>query len=233
MIARSPLLIVPVVLASLGGCVDSDNFYILQMQIPGVGCKISASDTPESMGEGLLDISLGLGYFGYPLVINNLAATAGKDQQPERNTVHFKGFQVRVDLQSVPAGGVDGALLNYFDPVASIAITPSGGLLAGPAELIKDDLAKALQPVIPEGLRPDVMVGIRAQGTVGGSTVESPEFLFPITLCKKCLVDMRATCPAADDKTALSNACGVPQDSPVTCCSTSIGVSCLTGGGGS
>ena len=230
MTARSPLLLVPVVLASLVGCVDSDNFYIIQMQIPAEGCTISATDSTESLAQGLLDISLGIGYRGYPLVINNLAATAGTDQQPERNTVHFKGFQIRVDLGPVPAGGIDSALLNYFDPKANVAITPSGGLLAGPAVLIKDELAKALQPVIPEGLKPDVTVGIRAQGEVGGSTVESGEFLFPITLCKKCLVDLRATCPAADDKTVFSNACGVPQDKPVTCCSTSFGFSCRSSG---
>jgi len=227
MTARSPLLLVPVVLASLGGCVDSDTFYIIQMQIPQAGCKISATQDPVSLAEGVLDISLGVGYQGYPLVINNLVGTEGTDNQPERNTVHFKGFQIRVDLGSVPAGGIDSSLLNYLDRKAQNAITPGGGTIAGPADLIKDDLAKALQPVIPEGLKADVLVGIRAEGDVGGSTVESGEFLFPITLCKKCLVEMRATCPTTDDKTAFSNACGRPQDSPVTCCQTSFGVDCL------
>lgn len=227
MTARSPLLLVPVLLALVGGCVESDNFYIIKMQVPASGCVISAANDPTSMGEGMLDISLGIGYEGYPLVINNLASSTGKDGQPERNTLHLKGFKIRVDLGDIPSGGIDPKLLDYFDAKSNNAITPGGGLLAAPVTLIKDELAKALQPIIPDTLKPEVQVGIRAQATLGGSTMESSEFMYPITLCKKCLVDLRATCPAVDDKTALANVCAAPQDAPVTCCSTSIGFTCL------
>jgi hypothetical protein len=229
MTARSPLIL-GMVLAILGsGCVDSDTFYIIQMQVPtasGGGCAATPSQSGVYLGAGALDISLNMGYIAFPLLLNNMESSATIDSQPERNNLHLKGYRVSLDLGEIPISP-DDKLVDFFVN-SSGTITPSGGLQVGPVEVIKPELVKLLVPAIPPAYEPVILVKMRAVATRGGWETESAEFTFPVTICSKCLVDYRATCPATGDKTVLINACGLPQDSPVTCCplGTSSSVKC-------
>ncbi len=99
-------------------------------------------------------------------------------------------------------------------------------------KVITDGLASALQPVIPNAYQPVIVATITAVASRSSEEVESSEFLFPIELCNGCLVDWsdeNCTAPqeeGQDDK-FLRNICGRPQDSPVTCCNTARGLTCL------
>jgi hypothetical protein len=228
MTARSPLIL-GMVLATLGsGCVDSDTFYIAQMQkatasASGAGCTADTGLAGEYRAAGVLDISLGVGYTAFPLLVNNIASSTTKDGQPERNILHLTGYRVSLDLGKIPVNP-PGELVDFLARASGL-VAPAGGMQVSGVKVIKDELVKIIAPAIPDAYQPEILVTLRAVATRGGWETESGAFVYPVTLCKKCLVDYRGTCPATGDKNVAVNACGLPQDDPVTCCPVPTGSS--------
>ena len=217
-------------------CVDEARiFYIRQNQVPSSGCQISTTTTIYNP-MGLLDISVEMGYWFYPLLENALTTTSG-DGEPERNALILKGFEVQLDLQGMEntAGwNIKQEQLKFWLP-ASGYLGP-GGKLAGRIKVIPDWLAKEMRKPIKAQQQPGgwpvVYAIITAVAAKTGSEVESATFVYPIEVCNTCLVDMRSKCleDVTKDKTVLSNYCGLPQDQPVTCCPFKKGFSCYQGG---
>lgn len=204
------------------GCVEDDRtFFIRQNQIPLTACQTTTT-TSLYNPRGTLDVSAKLGYWLFPLMENNLKPSASVDGQPERNSLHLRGYEVEIDLGQIP-GEYPGDLLKFYDPTTG-DINP-GSKLDGKVKVIPDRLVQMLN--IPKGLKPLVMVSIRAIAKRSGSDQESSTFIYPIDLCNGCLVDMRNSCPdTKTDKTILTNYCGTPQDSPVTCCAKAGIIDC-------
>jgi hypothetical protein len=198
------------------GCVEDNAFYILQNQVPGAGCTIGTTTTTYNP-QGTLDISGKQGYTLFPLMVNNLIQTEAVDGQPERNRLAIKGFEVELDLGSIP-GTFPSDLLDYFEPKSG-SVDPGGGKTAGAVEIFPTQLVQMLN--FPSDRRPLVQASVRAVGSRGGVTHKSALFIYPITLCNGCLVDFRDTCPSSSDPTIITNVCGLPQDSRVTCCEDS------------
>lgn len=226
--AKWLLVALPALVAvGLMGCIDDDvSFYIQQNQVPKQGCEVSTS-TEKFRGAGLLDVSLGIGYHMFPLVVNNMRSSSAEDQQPERNNLHMRRFVIDLDLGSIPVQA-SGAETAFEFPVSGL-LPPAGGMLAyAGVPVIKDSLAIKLQSASSPGAEHLIMVSMRAEAERSGETRESAAFLYPVNICNGCLVDMRTEPPAVDDKTAVGNPCGVPQDSPVTCYKAGSLIQCLT-----
>lgn len=205
------------------GCVEDDRtFFIRQNQIPQTACVVTTATTLYNP-RGILDVSADQGYWLYPLMENNLKSSLSADGQPERNTLHIRGYEVEIDLGQIP-GEYPADLLKFYDPTSGNM--PPGSKLTGKVKVIKDALVKRLN--IPKGIKPLVMISIRAVAKRSGSDQESSTFIYPIDLCNGCLVDMRNSCPdTTKDKTILTNYCGTPQDTAVTCCPKSGVTSCF------
>lgn len=227
MIARYPKLagfaIILGLAMGLSGCIEDDrSFFIRQNQVPQTGCVVNTTTT-EYLPRGTLDVSMGIGYRLYPLLENNLKTSKTTDGEPERNSLHITGFEVDIDLGEIP-GEFPSDLTSFWEP-ASGQLDP-GGKLASVANVISDRLTKMLN--IPKGIKPLVLISIKAVAKRSGSDKDSSTFVFPIDLCNGCLVDWRTTCPATTDKTVKKNYCGRPQDQPVTCCTDpATGTKCI------
>lgn len=221
-----------VVLAA--GCVGERSFYISQNQVPSSSCTVSSSESSELyLPRGLLDISVDKGYYVYPLVNSALQASSSEDGEPERNNLFIREFKVEVDLGIVP-GTYSAELTNFTVPQSGI-LRP-GGMRAFSVKVLKDELIARLDESKIAAFRPTITVKIQAVGELGGSTLESMPFYFPIELCSNCLVTRLNTCPETGatewPKLSQSNSCGVPQDALVQCCDDSQkGLICLPGSG--
>lgn len=217
------------------GCIDEARvFYIRQNQVPSSGCKIATTTTIYNP-MGLLDVSVDMGYWFYPLLENKLTSTASGDGEPERNALTLKGFEVELDLQGMEktAGWtIKEEQLKFWLP-ASGYLTPKGAL-AGRIKVIPDWLAKAMHvPVKAQktaGGWPVIYAVVTAVASKTGSEVESSAFVYPIEICNGCLVDLRKQCveDLSKDKTVLTNYCGLPQDSSVTCCPFNKAYACYS-----
>lgn len=206
------------VLATLGvtACVDDDRmFYISQALAPDSSCSVSTGGT--SLWGGILDVSVsGYGYYLNPVVVNQMLSTTG-DGQPERNVIHMRGFKI-----DAPSPIAD------FEIPASGAIKPNGEAVFAAVEVLRPADAAMMASQVSGNNQPVVEVKIRAFGDRSGDEMETAEFIYPITLCNGCLVNMLSACPTADDTaTYTTNGCGLPQDSQVTCCPGANGVVCL------
>jgi hypothetical protein len=207
-------------LALASGCVEDDRgFVIVQNQIPEPGCIAPGGTSSLYRSSGTLDVSAVAkgylyGYVMFPLVENNLTATAATDNQPERNSLQMRRFDVSLDMGELPVAQDD------FSVGASGLIKPgatrSFGVEVLPAALV----SKMAGGSFPPGWAPVVMVTIRAVADRSGGEVESGEFIYPVTICSECLVDWQDPCPDPEDTsvTVYKNECGRPQDDRLTCC---------------
>ncbi len=210
---------------TVSGCLDDDRaFYIVENQLPGSSCTFSAN-AGNANPRGILDLEGKQGYWMYPLLYNALLSTEQwGDGEPERNIMFMRGFEVELDLGDIP-GSYSKDLLSFYDP-SSGTLEPEGYLISR-VKVVPDRLSSQM-PTIPKGLSALVMASVRAVATHGEKTKKSAEFLFPIDVCSGCLVDFRETCPTSKDK-IMTNDCGLPQDTPVTCCNdTYVGFTCFT-----
>ncbi|MCC6748610.1 MAG: hypothetical protein IT371_13190 [Deltaproteobacteria bacterium] len=211
-------------LLAAGGCVDETSFLITQNQVPQAGCKV---DTNESVYRaiGTLDVSAGKGYVLFPLIRNDLQASKGVDNQPERNALHLREFQVELDLGEIPAN-FPAELLSFTKPTSGVM--QPGERRASSVEAIPEKLVKLLS--IPPNVKPIVTAKVRVVADHGVTKMKSAAFFYPIQLCNGCLVVKAENCPTGEAlQSAPSNTCGLPQDESTTCCNApGRGLVCLS-----
>ena len=201
------------------------SFYISQALVAWAGCVTPApvldGTSPGGvLGSGLLDVSGHKGYLLFPqLEYRPLVSDPGGEP------LQLREFQVNL-------GGIapyPDSLLKFSIPSTAL-IAPNEASVFSLDGVIGDQLATQLAMVIPAGgFRTRVTVEIIASGVLSGSAIDSPVFPFSIALCNGCLVDLRPTCPSPTTPGVYTNTCGRPQDSPVTCCPSAQGVTCLKG----
>jgi len=203
-------------LALAPGCGDDSSsadsaLLIRQNQVPQAGCVITTS-LAHRRDRGVLDISVGLGYWLYPLLEN----TSG-------DPLLLRGYEVEIDLGKIP-GSVPKDLASFYEPTTG-TIAP-GARSYGQFKVIPDRLVKLMN--IPASLgKALVKVSVRALAKQNGADLESPRIVFPVDLCNGCLVDLRTKCPDPTDKTIKKNPCGTAQDHEITCCLKAGSLTCF------
>jgi hypothetical protein len=219
---RLPVAAIVALALGLSGCVDDNRmFFIRQNQAPGSSCTVDTSASAAALWGGIFDLKApGFDYLMNPLVENQMLSTVG-DKQPERNRLHMLRFDIELELEGA------GSLGESSHDVAGV-IDPNGTAVFAGVPVIPAQVASQLQ--LQPGQQRLLRVKLRAIADRSGDDMESAEFIFPVTLCNECIVDWKDQCPASDStEDVLTNACGLPQDSPVTCCRTADNaVACLS-----
>jgi hypothetical protein len=199
----------------------------------GMQCIFTADPTQPVISEGTLDVGLTLTYTAEVLVGNQLVPR-GDPNQPHTETsfVTIEGAVIRI----VDSNG--NQLNTYTQPVAA-TIPPSSGTNPGYAPMsitiVDSSTAKRLTPAI--GASVPIVSFIRVFGhTLGGESVESNEFGFPIEVCTGCLVEFGGSCPmpgaTMTSGSSTSLPCLIGQDLPVCATALSSGVSTIVDAGG-
>ncbi|HEX4445244.1 MAG TPA: hypothetical protein VH044_00850, partial [Polyangiaceae bacterium] len=219
--------------AIASACVHDDStIFVSQVLAPplvtaGMACTFTADPTQPSLSSGVLDADLSSTY-SPEFLVGNQIVPRGNPNQPDTETsiVTIQGAVVRI-LDS------SGKQLNTFTRTAGITIPPSSGTTAGYAALqvtILDQDTVATLDLATGGGTIRVVSYVRFFGkTLGGDSVESDEFGFPIDVCRSCLISF----PASEDEarfptpncalggssssTSTSVPCIVGQDFPIDC----------------
>jgi hypothetical protein len=202
-----------------GGCVDVESMiFIRQVNLPkstgtsGSGCIIEPNPEGPFIAHGVLDVAFRREYIA-GLVVGSQIVTRGNKAQikTETSRVRIEGIEARVEdargllawgPYTIPATG-------FIDP--AVDVTPSYG--AVDATLIGADfgaqmaLALAANPS-RTGLHFTSISRVFGH-TLGGQSVQSGEFHFPITVCYGCLIVYPAE--ANDPKVAPNPNCDLPQ----------------------
>jgi len=233
-------------------CVHDDStIFVSDVLAPqyvtaGMACSFTADPTQPSLGSGTLDASLRAEYSAMFLVGNQLVPR-GDPNQPHTETSY-------VTLQGAVVRIVDsnGNQLNTFTNRAAGTIPPSSGTTPGYLAVgatIIDSVTSSNLGL--NGAVDRVVSYVRFFGqTLGGESVETNEFGFPVNVCRGCLVsfpraEMDPNLPepncglagaASSGSSSTSVPCVIGQDLSVDCSvvtpSASNGTGIVDAGGG-
>lgn len=207
--------------------VDDRSFFIAEnhgfTSVNGA-CEANTSSTRY---QGVFDIAPNraggqFGYLMFPAVTNSLRPTSG-DKEPERNGLNIKFLEVDLDTGSLNRD------ISFSVP-AAFRLEPGATAAVSSLRAIPSEVLQGVS--LPAGGPHYIIVTLRAVADRSSETVESAEFEFYVRLCDGCLVGkVLDTCPASTaSSTVYTNACGIPQDTKVTCCrDPAFGVRCLEG----
>jgi hypothetical protein len=140
------------------------------------------------IGTGLLDVGLANSYDPAILVGNQLIPRADPaTPRTETNRITIQGATVRVT-------DAVGTQLSTFSSLSSSTVDPGSGTQPGYsvvfATLVDPATTQALRSALPNRTATKTIVAyFKLYGTtLGGTSVESDEFQFPIQVCKGCSV---------------------------------------------
>jgi hypothetical protein len=240
--ARAIVALLLATMPCLSACTSdvAGGLVIVQNQTPtssDKGCLIPSKASMERQISGVYDVDLDRPYpfWFYPLVVNNLPATA-KEGTVELNRVEYTGVEVKI----VPPAGV---------AMPSTATCPTEFSFPDRASMLPDgELGSAVQIFLPchsaallamfkSGALPGDLNAeirfkavVRATGKHGASIIKSDPFEYPVRVCKGCLQVGYAddftlfSYPAVPACTGIKtnpyrgNSCNPAQDAPILCC---------------
>jgi hypothetical protein len=213
------------------GCADSESMIFIrqvQARLPSGSTSCTADNAPTSpaLGEGVLDVAFRTRYTAALLVGNQLVPRGNSSElRTETSRVAIQGSIVRVldDAGNLAWGPVTVPGTGFIEPASSA--TPSFGLTE--STLFQADQAVMNDLASNGGLRRDLAIVKVFGRTLGGTTVESGEWQFPINICFRCLISFPAeaststTMPnclqAASTGTAVTPPCNPGQDDTLDC----------------
>jgi hypothetical protein len=177
--------------SAVSACVHDDStVFVSEMLAPqlvsvGSQCLYTADPTQPHITSGVFDVALVSSYTGSFLLANQVVPRADPNQpQTETSFVTITGAVVTInDSQG-------NQLASYTKPV-SVTIPPSSGTTPGfsPAFLEIVDPTTVAKLGVPYLSSVPVVTFTRFFGkTVGGDSVESNDFEFPIDVCNGCLI---------------------------------------------
>ena len=217
--------------AASGACSDNQgSIFIRQVNlpVPTNNCIVTADPQNLTLGIGTLDVALRKEYTATLLVGNQLT--------PRGNQQSLRVETSRVQLEGSEVSATDTTGATVFGPVTvpgSGFVDPASGTDPGWGliDSVLFAMSDALAPTIShKGARTlNVTSRVRVFGhTLGGTSVESGDFLFPISVCYGCLLsfptdanDSSKGYPNCDipasNGTTISAPCTPGQDDTVDC----------------
>jgi hypothetical protein len=194
------------------------------------GCIFTADPTQAHLSSGLLDVqtvqAFANSYTAWFLAGNQIIPQ-GNQQLLDTETSRIIVYQAEVTVTAA-----DGTQLANYTAPGTAEIDPSAGDTPGYAavsfEIVDPTTIKTLQGQLKYLEEETILTYTKAVGrTLGGDTVESNTFEFPITVCNGCLVGFDSV------NTQITLANGTMEDSPTpNCCGlevTSTNTFCYAG----
>jgi hypothetical protein len=197
-------------------CTDAGNtLIVLQNQVPGDGCTVSADRSAEFIPRGRIDAAAEDGYLFTPLVQNVATATENDNQR-----ILF-------------VEGADVTLSGDFeadDSLTSFSQAFSGSLLPGDLAsfafiIVPEQLVRDLGEALPDNGEIAVNAEITVFGNVDGGDIESQPYKYTVDVCDGCTLIDNGPCTAipAEFEGSTGGACQPLQDGQIDCCTSSDG----------
>ena len=216
-------------LAALAGCVfpacahDDASIFIRHAMLPPASCIYQPDPAQIYMPQGHVDAAIATSYSPWFLIANQLSARGSTEEvRAETSRVTIQGAIVRV------VDPADGSVQMDNTVLTSAALDPSAGTTPSYVAVSVTTMnSAALAHFDPAKGNPArlAVAYVRVFGqTLGGQSLESNEFQFPISVCHGCLVvipvDARSTgwCTQAHPaSSSVVTPCQVGQDQPIDC----------------
>jgi hypothetical protein len=233
------------VVVAMAACKHNDSSLFVQDVLAGQPvsagqvCKFTSDPTQPTISSGVLDIALASDYNATYLIGNQQVAEVNSQQlQTETSTITVQGAIVRITDAA-------GNQLNTFTRLSAATVYPSTGTVPGYAPITVTTIDSTtiqsnsgLQANVTAGGVTRLVTYVKFFGqTLGGNSIESEEFEFPVDVCMSglfadgtyhsCLVSFSPTdespllpfpnCALAAATSSVSAPCVIGQDFGVDC----------------
>lgn len=215
--------------ASLVACVDTgdEGIYVLNnTAIAGDSCALTGSPDQAQVGHGRINVYSPVAYVMTPLIQSRIQSAQNVDDISK--TVQLRGADIYLTLKavSIQRGGnfmTSNPEKAYpgFGVLFSGAVPPGGSVNAFvdliPPGTLRTIAADSGADLNTDSLNAEVLAQVVIKGDLGGDTVESQPFYYPVTVCNDCVIVNRGACPMTTAPRT-GNACNPFQDGDVDCC---------------
>jgi hypothetical protein len=214
---------------------------------PSNACTLVPANSAPFTSRGEIALTSPQPYILTPMIESRISAAMGFEGQ---RTILLRG--ARVDLELGPISVDDGqgnvSVVDFGDTEKQQLITagttkfrspfssplpPNGGLSVGVFDIVPTTALGAVIAKVgaadfaAKRIHAQALATIVVYGDLDGEEVESPPFVYPVTLCNDCVVRVVGTCPLAVGTVVRSgNACNRFQDGVVDCCETGTSLLC-------
>ncbi len=185
------------VATAFSACVHDDSTIFVQSVLapqtssqPETPCTYTADPTEPFLSSGVLDLALRTEYDAVFLLGNQMASQANSSQlQTETSFVNITHAIVRITT-------ADGQELATYTRLTAATIPPASGNTPGFSTIGAVEVIDGTTlggPAVQQNLVPGgsvrLVTNVRFAGTsLGGESVESNEFQFPVDICIGCLI---------------------------------------------
>lgn len=199
--------------ASTTACEENESmlFIVGVMRVTSGDCVVEADADAPIQSNGVLDVSLRSGYTAAVLVGSQLTQRGSRDQlRTETARLSLQGAEVTLTDYEGRVLNLGGGVPNPYSTVGTGFVNPGSGEDAGYGVIFVD--------IVPAGINiPDqtIISKVRVFGTtLGGAELESNEYIFPIRICRGCLITYPTS--AFDDTQGTGEfLCATASDAPV------------------
>lgn len=228
-------------IAVFAACQHNDSsFFVKNVLYPtpaaaGQSCSFTSDPSQAFISNGVLDIGLTTEYGAEFLLGNQLISQSNSQQLKTETSI------ITVQKAVVRVTDAAGNQLDTFTSLTSGTVYQASGSVPGYAPIgaiiVSQKAAHAAAGLIPaSGGTATIVTYTKFEGqTLGGDSIESDEFEFPIQVCSGCLVsfagESASSCNGISLKTpnclgaqlgtatssSLATPCSLGQDTPVSC----------------
>lgn len=215
---------------ALVACADSgdEGIYVLNNSaVSGDTCALTGSPMQAMVGHGLINVNSPSAYVMTPLIQSRIQSVEGVDDTSK--TIQLRGADIRLTIKAVSIER-DGnfmvtqpeTALPGFSVLFSGAVAPGGSVNAFvdliPPGTIRQIAQMSGADLNADSLNSEVLAELVIKGDLGGTSIESQPFFYPVTICNDCVIVNNGACPMALAAPRAGNACNPYQDGVVDCC---------------
>lgn len=216
---------------------SSNRFFVITGNQPSDTCVADPS-SGVVMTRGRIDTTVpspnggaAPNEFGYDLAaIAKSAIVAPNEEQIFVRTIFVQSADVSLEFVGAPlfndaeVAALDAAGLMNFRQYVSASIAP-GGEQGLHIEIVPPGILDAVREKQVAGAEDVVVVAtVELTGEIGGGSVSSVPFKYPVTICTGCQWESVGMCSAlVEDSPHVGGACGLVQDGFLACCTSGGG----------
>jgi len=218
------LVTIVLVSSSVAACATDggESIIVLKNVVPGTNCTFTASETEGFVTHGTLDISsdapyLFAGQMKSRIILNaDPTGTGATTSDIDAKTIFLRSANIDLAFPGTMPAGLP-ANLTHFKKLFSAVLRPAA-ITDATFELIPAELAKAILATNPT-TNIEVEATFTVIGDLGGDTVSSQPFVFPVTLGIGTSRNNAGACPLPKGTVLRTgNVCNAAQDGFIDCC---------------
>jgi hypothetical protein len=223
----------------LVGCADEGDEGMIVLNntaVTGDSCSLSGDPGQPFSSHGEIYALADSGYILTPLIqsriVTNIGGGSGGTGTVDtlQKTIQLLGADVVLTLKAQSIENADGSFsvtqpesnVGSFSTLFSGSLPPSGTVNVGfevitPA-IMRQIVGASGVNLATQALKAEVLAQVTIKGELGGDSIESKPFFYPISVCTDCVIVNRGTCPIMGTAASATNPCNVFQDGVVECC---------------